>query len=69
MIVLIGGETTLIEDGTFSLPKKRKLQQDDIEIEVLLVDATEQEIERPKKTKRLVLRQKEKAYNKNPNNS
>ena len=62
-------ETTLVKDGTFSLSKKRELQQEDIEIEVLLVDATEQAIERPKKTKRLVFRKKEKAYNKNPNNS
>ena len=62
-------ETTLVKDGTFSLSKKRELQQEDIEIEVLLVDATEQAIERPKKTKRLVFRKKEKTYNKNPNNS
>lgn len=45
-------ETTLVKDRTFSLPKKRELQQDDNEIEVLLVDATEQEIERPKKNKK-----------------
>lgn len=45
-------ETVLIKDGTFSLPNKRKLQQDNIDIEVLLVDATECEIERPKKNKK-----------------
>lgn len=45
-------ENVLIKDGTFSLPKKRTLQQDDTDIEVLLVDATECEIERPKKNKK-----------------
>ena len=53
-------ETTLIKDGTFSLPKKRELQQDDTEIEVLLVDATEQEIERPKKNKKTGIQEKRK---------
>ena len=62
-------ENILIKDGTFSLPKKRKLQEDNIEVEVLLVDATECEIERPKKTKKLVFRKKEKTYNKNTNTS
>ena len=62
-------ENILIKDGTFSLPKKRKLQEDNIEVEVLLVDATECEIERPKKTEKLVFRKKEKTYNKNTNTS
>lgn len=41
-------ETTLIKDGTFSLPSKKKLIQDTY-IEVVLIYATECEIERPKK--------------------
>lgn len=54
-------ETVLIKDGTFSLPNKRKLQQDDIDIEVLLVDATECEIERPKKNKKNGIQEKRKS--------
>ena len=45
-------EQTLIKDGTFSLPKKRQLLEDNIEIETVLIDATECEIERPKKNKK-----------------
>ncbi len=45
-------EQTLVKDGTFSLPKKRKLQEDNIEVETVLIDATECEIERPKKNKK-----------------
>ena len=42
-------EETLVKDGTFCLPSKRKLLEG-ASIEVVLVDATECEIERPKKT-------------------
>lgn len=45
-------EQTLVKDGTFSLPKKRQLLEDNIEVETILVDATECEIERPKKNKK-----------------
>lgn len=45
-------EQTLVKDGTFSLPKKRQLLEDNIEVEKVLVDATECEIERPKKNKK-----------------
>ena len=62
-------ENVLIKDGTFSLPKKSELQKDNLDVEVILVDATECEIERAKKTKRMVFREKEKTYNKNTNNS
>lgn len=54
-------ETVLIKDGTFSLPNKRKLQQEDIDIEVLLVDVTECEIERPKKNKKNGIQEKRKS--------
>ena len=40
--------------------KKRKLQEDNIEVEVLLVDATECEIERPKKNKKVGTQEKRK---------
>ena len=44
-------EDTLIKDGTFSLPGKKTLYGDEIEYEVILIDATESPIERPKKNK------------------
>ena len=45
-------ENVLVKDGSFSLPKKRTLQQEDLDVEVVLIDATECEIERPKKNKK-----------------
>ena len=45
-------EDTLLKDGTFSLPSKRELLKPDTEIEIVIVDATEQETERPKKNKK-----------------
>ena len=44
-------EDTLIRDGTFSLPGRKALLKSDAEYEVILVDATESPIERPKKSK------------------
>jgi hypothetical protein len=42
-------EQTLIKDGTFALPSKRELVKKDTELTIVIVDATEQETERPKK--------------------
>lgn len=42
-------EDTLIKDGTFALPGRKSLLKDDSEYELLLIDATESPIERPKK--------------------
>lgn len=53
-------ENILIKDGTFSLPKKSELQKDNLDVEVVLVDATECEIERPKKNKKNGIRGKRK---------
>ena len=44
-------EETLIRDGTFSLPGRKAPLKSDMEYEVILVDATETPIERPKKSK------------------
>ena len=44
-------EDTLMKSGKFSLPSKRELLKSDTEIEVVIVDATEQETEHPKKNK------------------
>ena len=43
-------ENALIQSGQFTLPGKKELQKSDTFIEIILVDATEQAIERPKKT-------------------
>lgn len=44
-------EKLLISDTRFHLPNRKNLQERDLEFEVYLVDATECEIERPKKNK------------------
>jgi hypothetical protein len=49
-------EDTLIKDGSFSLPGRKALLKSGMEYEVILIDATETPIERPKKTKEMVFR-------------
>ena len=44
-------EDTLIKHPAFSLPGKKELLKSDNEYEVILIDATETSIERPKKNK------------------
>ena len=44
-------EDTLVRDGTFSLPGRKALLKSDMEYEVILIDATESPVERPKKSK------------------
>jgi len=44
-------EDTLIKDGLFSLPGRKALLKSDVEYAVVLIDATETPIERPKKNK------------------
>ena len=44
-------EDTLIKSGEFSLPGKKALRTSDVEYSVVLVDATETPIERPKKNR------------------
>lgn len=48
-------EDTLIKDGTFSLPGRKALLKSDVEYEVVLIDATETAIERPKKNKSIFI--------------
>lgn len=45
-------EDTLIKDKRFALPGRKALLKSDDEIEVVLIDATETPIERPKKDKK-----------------
>ncbi len=44
-------EDTLVHSGKFRLPSKKALQPSETVFEVVLVDASEQPIERPKKAK------------------
>jgi len=44
-------EDTLIKSKIFSLPGKKSLLKSDVEYEVILIDATETPIERPKRGK------------------
>jgi len=44
-------EDTLVRAGTFSLPGRKALLKNDMKYEVVLVDATESPVERPKKSK------------------
>lgn len=53
-------EDTLIKDGKFSLPGRKALLRSEVEYEVVLIDATESPIERPKKNKNISTRAKRK---------
>ena len=44
-------ENALVRSGKFRLPGKKALQPSDTQLEVVLVDVSEQPIERPKKAK------------------
>ena len=48
-------EDTLIKDKRFSLPGKKALLKSDMEYEVVLIDAAESPIERPKKDKNITI--------------
>lgn len=55
-------EDILKKEKRFELSGKEKLSGSNHRYEVVIVDATESPIERPKKTAALLLRQKEEAY-------
>ena len=55
-------EDALLKSEQFRLPGKKALQPSDTVIELVLVDATEQPIERPKKATSPLQRQKETTY-------
>ncbi len=48
-------EDTLIKHPDFSLPGRKELLKSDVEYEVVLIDATETPIERPKKNKKITI--------------
>jgi len=48
-------EKVLIKSGKFSLPSKRALYGNDIDLEFVVIDATESPIQRPKKSKESII--------------
>jgi hypothetical protein len=50
-----------MKDGQFSLPGKKALLKSDVEYEVVLIDATESPIERPKKNKNIITQEKRRS--------
>ena len=46
-------ENILVKDGTFSLPGKKALLKKEAAYSVILIDATESPVERPKKNRNL----------------
>lgn len=54
-------EDTLIKHPDFSLPGRKALLKSDMEYEVVLIDATETPIERPKKDKNNITQAKRKS--------
>lgn len=60
---IIWVENTLVRDKTFSLPGRKALIKSDTNYEVILIDATESPIERPKKkAEKILFRQEETSY-------
>ena len=51
-------EDALIKSGSFPLPGGKALLKSDIEYEVILVDATESPVERPKKSKDVTIQER-----------
>ena len=51
-------EDVLIKNGTFSLPGRKEVQKSDTLFEIIMIDATESPIERPKKNKRNTIPEK-----------
>jgi len=48
-------EAVLIKSGKFSLPSKRALYGDKIDLEFIVIDAIESPIQRPKKNKKSII--------------
>jgi len=53
-------ENTLIKHPDFALPGRKALCKSEVEYEVVLIDATETPIERPKKDKNVITQEKRK---------
>ena len=59
-------ENTLVHSSKFRLPGKKALQPSDTQLEIVLVDVSEQPIERPKKVKSNITVAKSTAIPKKP---
>lgn len=62
-------EDTLIKHPKFQLLREKKLLKDNFKDKTIMIDATESSIQRPKKTKKILLSKKEKTHNKNTNHN
>ena len=60
-------EDTLIQSKIFSLPGRKALLKSDNLYEIILVDASESPIQRPKKTKKILFGQEKKTYDQKSN--
>jgi len=54
-------ENVLIKDGTFSLPGKKALLAEDTEYALVLIDATETPVERPKRGRKNTIQERRSA--------
>lgn len=54
-------EDALIKSGAFTLPGKKSLVKSDMKHEVVLIDATETPVERPKKSSAAIIRERKSA--------
>lgn len=60
-------EDTLIKSGKYNLPGKKALLEPSIEYEVVLIDATESPIERPKKNRKNTIQERRNDTHSKPN--
>jgi hypothetical protein len=60
-------ENALIKSQQFHLPGKKALHSGETRLEIVVIDATEQPVERPKKTTKALQRQKEATHPKSTN--
>ncbi|KJW07823.1 DDE superendonuclease family protein [Orientia tsutsugamushi str. UT144] len=54
-------EDTLVKHANFALPGRKALMKSDMNYEVVLIDATESPIERPKKNKNSIIQERRKG--------
>lgn len=54
-------EDTLVKHPNFALPGRKALMKSDMNYEVVLIDATESPIERPKKNKNSIIQERKKG--------
>lgn len=62
-------EDTLVKDKRFALPGRKALQDNETEYEVVLIDASESPIERPKKDKNAITLAKRSGIRSKPSSS